>query len=537
MGIIDWLRGTSAPTGSHVNVPETRHEPVIERITHVTHVKSRNRRNYAGAASRAHYGDFGASSGSADYELSIAMGPLREKLRALARNSGTMKRYLSLLEDNVPGPEGFKLQVRVKKGDGQPDRTLNKRVEAAWHDFCMAPTVDGQMDIIELEKQMVTTWGRDGEYIIEIVNDKDAPDGFLLNPVEADILDHTLNTVYPETGNQIRLGVEITAAGRPVAYHFLNQHPGDLTWQTPLNNKRYRRVPADRVIHVFKRLRPGQTRGEPQPTSIINTTKMLDGFREAEVTGRRIKASSMGFATKPEAVSPHAGLDNMADRVVSDTDGGETFEMDIEPGTIKALPEGWDFKQFDPGGSVSDFSDFDGQMKSDASMGLSLSPVTVGYETSKLSYSTHRGIVMDDRETYRGLQSFFIRMAMNKIFAIWLKAHVSYNVETLIPPSRMLAILAAYTFRGRGWDQIDPTKDTKAENEQLQARTTSLSRIAAKRGISRDDLLDEIEDDQRALEERGLTQSFGGGNTTQTTSGDEGSDDEDDDATAGSADG
>ena len=99
-----------------------------------------------------------------------------------------------------------------------------------------------------------------------------------------------------------------------------------------------------------------------------------------------------------------------------------------------------------------------------------------------------------------------------------------------IPPSRVLAILAAYRFRGRGWEQIDPTKDTKAENEQLQARTTSLSRIAAKRGISRDELLDEIEDDQRALSERGLTQSFGNGNTAGTTSS---GDNDDDDGTAG----
>ena len=494
-------------------------------------VRSRNRgmSRYAAAGSRAYHGDFHSSSGSADYELSIALEPVRNKLRALARNSGTMKRYLLLLEDNVPGPDGFSLQVRVRMQDGKPDRGLNSRAEKAWANFCASPTVDGEMDIIELEKQMVTTWARDGEYIIEIVNDRSAPDGFLLNPVEGDLLDHTLNTIHPPTKNEIRLGVEINSKGRPVAYHFLTKHPGDMTWVVPQSNRRYRRVPAERVIHIFKRLRPGQTRGEPQPTSIVNTTKMMDGFREAEVTGRRIKASAMGFATKSETVSPHAGLDGMADRENTDNGVGE-FEMDMEPGTLKALPEGYDFKQFDPGGSVSDFAQFDAQMKSDVSMGVSISPVSLGYETAKLSYSTHRGIVAEDREMYRGLQSFFIRMGMNKIFTIWLHKHVSFNEMSEIPPSRVLAILAAYRFRGRGWEQIDPTKDTKAENEQLQARTTSLSRIAAKRGISRDELLDEIEDDQRALRERGLTQSFGNGNTTETTSS---GDNDDDDGTAG----
>lgn len=506
-------------------------EPVVVRssIPRVRKTQSKlGMSRYAAAGNRAQYGDFHSSGGSADYELMNALPTVRNKLRALSRNGGTMKRYLSLLKSNVVGENGFNLQVRVHKMDGTPDRSLNARVENAWKQFCMSPTTDGVMDIIEFEKQMVTTWARDGEYIIEIVNDQDAPDGFLLNPVEADILDETLNTIYPATGNQIKMGVEMSARGRPVAYHFLNQHPGDTVWFSPQTKDRYRRVSADRVIHIYERLRPGQTRGEPQPSSVINSTKMLDGYREAEVTGRRIKASAMGFAVERDDAQPHAGLDGMADRVSEET--GE-FEMDMEPGTIKKLPKGYDFKQFDPGGSVSDFAQFDGQMKTDASMGVSISPVSLGYETAKLSYSTHRGIVADDRETYSDLQSFFIRMGMNKIFTFWLRRHVAFNVASVIMPSRVLTILSSYKFVGRGWDQIDPTKDTKAENDQLAARTTSLSRIAAKRGLSRDDLLDEIADDERALAERGLTQNLGGGNTPQTTSGsaDKGNDDDNDD--------
>lgn len=505
--------------------------PVVRRV-HRSHVKGfntpRGMGRYAAAGDRAQYGDFHASSGSADSELIGTLPVVRNKIRALSRNSGTMKRYLSLLKSNVVGMQGFRLQVRVRMLNGKPDVTLNKRVEAAWSDFCMAPTVDGVMDIIELEKQMVTTWARDGEYIIEIVNDPEAIDGFLLNPVEADILDETLNTVYPQTGNEIRLGVEINTKGRPVAYHFLNQHPGDLSWRSVDAKERHRRVPAERVIHIYERLRPGQTRGEPQPTSIIGSTKMQDGYREAEVTGRRIKASAMGFVIEDDNSEPNgAGIDGLADRVADDT--GD-FEMDIEPGTIKKLPKGHKFEQFDPGGSVSDFAQFDGQMKTDASMGVSISPVSLGYETAKLSYSTHRGVIAEDRETYSELQSFFIRMGMIKIFTYWLKMHVGYNVLTTIMPSRTLAILAAYKFRGRGWDQIDPTKDTKAENEQLAARTTSLTRIAAKRGMALDELLDEIQDDEQALADRGLTQDLGNGNTEQTTSGGKNNDkDEDDD--------
>lgn len=514
MSLIDRIFGRTAPE------PEPRRTPV----PHVRY-RSQRRIRYAAAADEAWQGDFRESSGSADYELREALPKVRNKIRALARNSSAMKRCIGLVEQNVVGPSGIRLQVRVRKGDNSPDVTLNSKVEEAWKLFCQTPTVDGQMDMIELQKQMAATWLRDGEYIIEKVRDNSAPDGFLLNPIEADLLDITLNGVYRDTGNQLKMGVEVNAAGKPVAYHFLQDHPGDQNWWMSAAKKKYRRVPADRVIHIFKRTRPGQTRGEPQPTSIVGTAKMLDGYREAEVTGRRVKASAMGLVTEPEDVGNN-GIDGLADRERED-DG--QLEIDMVPGTIISLPPGKDFKQFDPGGVQSDFDAFDGQMKKDISMGVNISPVSLGYETAQLSYSTHRGIIMEDRETYRELQSFFIRMGMNRIFVAWLRSHITFNVESVVMPSRMLAILANFRFNGRGWDQIDPTKDTQAETEQLRNKTTSLSRIAAKRGMDRDELLDEIADDDQALKARGLTQHLGDDKPVETTSSSNNNDGEQDD--------
>lgn len=63
-------------------------------------------------------------------------------------------------------------------------------------------------------------------------------------------------------------GIEFDGYGNPVAYDFLQQHPGSSTnWtidQTP------ERVPADRVLHWFKMRRPGQHRGVPECASTLN---------------------------------------------------------------------------------------------------------------------------------------------------------------------------------------------------------------------------------------------------------------------------
>lgn len=494
-----------------------------------------HRRNYAAAGNQAYVGEFHSTPGSADYVLSQSLGPMRDKLRALFRNSSSAKRFGQLLKDNVVGEHGFQLRVRVKSAVADPatgrvkqDRKLNSRVEAEWLEFCEAPTVDGIMDIIELEKMMVRSWASDGEFILEIVQNPTYPDGFKLHPVEVDLLDEHLNTIYPETKNEIRMGVEVDANRVPVAYHFLTTHPNDLAWSLQNSRTRYRRVPADRVIHIYERLRAGQTRGEPPASTVVNAIKMLDGYREAEVTGRRVKSSTMGFVTEmPEAQSgPGSGLDGMADRTV-DSDAGEEFQMDLEPGTIKKLPKGYDFRAFDPGGVSTDYDKFEAQVKTDISQGVSISPVSLGYETSKLSYSTHRGIIAEDRDMYRGLQSFFIRMAMKTVFKTWLRFHTLYNPMSSVPPTRVPIILQSFKFYGRGWDYIDPSKDAKADIDQLKARTTSLSRVVAKRGIALEDLLAECADDEALLAEYGLTQNLDDGNSASTPS----SDNQEDDAT------
>lgn len=463
------------------------------------------KRSYAAAGNEARYSDFRRSKGSADYELLNGLSAIREKARALARNSATMGRYIQLMQDNVVGSAGFAFRCRVKKQDRTLDKTLNMRVENAWWEWCKAPTVDGHMTMQDFCLQMVATWCRDGEYFIELVGGSAWRDQIALNPFEADLCDETLNTVHPTTGNQIRMGVEVDTYGRPVAYHLLTQHPGDPGWYFAKSNKRYRRVEADRIIHIFERLRPGQTRGEPPTARIVNSIKMLDGYREAEVTGRRIASAVMGFFKRDLPTA--SDIDALASE---QDDATSDFMMDLEPGTMKSLPPGMSFDKFEASGSQTDYKQFEAQIKRDISMGANISAFSLGMETDGVSYSTARSVLIEDRDYYRRRQVFFIQ-AIVRIFERWLPMHM-LSESSLIPPSRRVAILEAYSFTGRGWDWVDPAKDVKANAEALRTRQTSLSRIAAQRGLDLPDLLQEIADDEAMLKELGLTVTFDKGN-------------------------
>jgi lambda family phage portal protein len=471
------------------------------------------RRNYMAAQNVARYGDITASRGSADYELANSLSEVRAKARFLARNSGSMRRYIQLMKVNIAGADGFRLQSRVKMRDGKLDISLNQRVEDAWFNWCKAPTVDGTMTMNDLLKQAISTWCRDGEVIWEVVYSSEYRDGVAINPIEADQLDETLNRVNPVTNNHIRMGVEIDRYGRPVAYHLLTSHPGDLVWYASESDRRYRRVPANQIIHIFEKERPGQTRGEPPAAAAIQPVKMLDGYREAETMGRRLRAALMGFFTRE--LPKIEGLSELADR--EDT-ADDVFEMDMEPGRLKQLPDGMTFKEFSPSGATTDYAQFEGQVKKDLAMTFGISAFSHGMETQGVSYSTGRSVLIEDRDYYKVMQRFFIDHGVAKLFELWLPRHALQD-NSGIPPTRVDIVAASYVFRPRGWDWVDPSKDVKANTEALRTKQTSLSRIAAARGMDRDELLDEIYEDQQAAELRGLTLDYSDGKSDVTAQG------------------
>ena len=475
------------PFGKESSKKTQRKSPVVKR-------------GYAAAANEARFGDFTKSKGSADYELMIGLAALREKSRNLARNSNTMRRYIRLMQQNVVGPSGFVYRCRVKMADGKLDVTLNSGVEWAFWRWLQNPTVDGKMTGHEMQKQAIATWARDGEYFVEKVYNPRYLDGIALNPIEADLVDETLNTIHPQTGNQIKMGVEVDEYSRPVAYHLLTQHPGDPGWYHSKSSRKYRRVPADKIIHLFERLRPGQTRGEPPATATINPIKMLDGYREAEVTGRRIAASVMGFFKR--ALPQATQIDALADRA-SEVDPSN-FEIDMSPGTFKQLPDGLEFDKFEATGSQTDYRQFEGQIKKDIAMGLNISNFSLGMETEAVSFSTGRSVLIEDRDHYKMMQKFMIDGLMIPIHDAWLRSH-TLSDDSVIAPTKIKKVMEGHVFHGRGWDWVDPAKDVSANAEALRTRQTSLSRVAAQRGIDLADLLQEIADDEAMLRQHGLT--------------------------------
>ena len=117
-------------------------------------------------------------------------------------------------------------------------------------------------------------------------------------------------------------GHRVRRLGRRRAYWLYPTHPGDGRGALVSH-----RVPADRVLHLFERLRPGQVRGVPWFAPVMLKLRDLDAYDEAELVRKKIEACFAAFVTgvqdeetlgkaRTEADgSPHRDLRARDDRV------------------------------------------------------------------------------------------------------------------------------------------------------------------------------------------------------------------------------
>lgn len=493
MALLDFLKREDGRAPAHVGEP-----PIEERASPIPVVK-RVHRHYHAVSSAAIYTDFIASQLSADAELVTALPKLRARARNLERNSGHARRFIQLMQDNVVGPSGFMLGVSMKfASTGKLKKIANDSVEMAWRQWAAgAVTADGMMNMLEVSRAAVRAYCRDGEAFIQIIEGTRFDEGFALHFVEADLVDDNLNRSVAANQNEIRMGVEIDEFGAPVAYWVLTAHPGDHQWGRHNLRNKHVRVPAEKMIHVFEKRRPGQTRGEPPMAPVMNDIKMLAGYRESELVHRRVAASKMGFFYREEAAGPVKGL---ADEVLEDG----TLEMDADPGRMKVLPDGYKFQSFDANSTHTDYAAYEKQIIRSFATGLGPSYFDLGMDLDDVSYSSIRQGALSDRDFYRGVQGFFIFRLMMPIYRKWLKNIVGFRPDVAVRPTQMRECVQCSVFRGRGWSWVDPQKEVKAARDAVEASLTSRTAVTRDQGVAFSSLVDEISNEREIMEDAGL---------------------------------
>jgi lambda family phage portal protein len=465
MGIRDWFKREAKPAA-----------PV-------------RRRGFQGASYNRLVADWVTTTNSLDADLRLGLKRLRERSRDLVQNNDYAKNAQRVITNNVVG-QGITMQAAVKmRRGGRMDDTTNGAIEAAWERWKRKQHchTGGTLGFADIERQIMDAMPGAGEVFIRLVRQSFGGSRvpLALEVIEADRLDVDKNENARGTGNEIRMGVERDQWGRPVAYHFKREHPGDVPFGAGAVDNTEVRVPAKDVLHLFKSERPGQTRGAPWLATAIMRMHHLAGFTEAEVIAARAEACRMGFITSPE------------DDAMQDGEQDGQAIAQFEPGRIERLQPGEQYQEAKPTRPGGQFEPFVRAMLRSMAAGIGVSYASLSRDYSDANYSSSRLALLDDRDNWRVLQAWMIENFHRPVFDEWLDLAVLSGELQLNGYETNPEAFRAVRWIPRGWNWVDPVKEIAAYKEAVRCGFTTLADVVGQQG---GDLEDVMQQRQRELQ-------------------------------------
>ncbi len=459
-------------------------------------VKRKFLRSYQGANTGRLFADFLVSSLSADAEIKDNLRLLRDRARELARNDAFIARYLNLMVSNVIGRHGIRISSKARNEDGSLDRGANNIIEREWKKWGKmgSPTPNGRLSFLDCQKLFIETLARDGEVLIRHFKTNKSPYGFQIQFLEADHLDESMN-VESKNGNRIKMGVEVDQFDKPVAYHLFKGHPYDNGYRT---DRSHIRVSADEIIHAYLPQRAEQTRGVSFVAPVMANMKQYSAYMEAEIVAARVGASKMGFFTTP------SGSEYVGDNPAEDTFAPVS---NASAGTFEQLPEGFDFKVFDPGHPTTAFESFTKSVLRSVASGLNISYHALTNDLTSVNYSSIRQGALEDRSMFALYQQFCIDHFIDPIFKRWLEMAISSGALNL-PIAKFDKFADQVNYIPRSFSWIDPLKEMQSHILGLQNGTVTYSDISAAYGRDTEELFEQHSKEKELAEQYGIETAF-----------------------------
>ncbi len=441
------------------------------------------RRGYESARTSRLTSDWLAPGTSADAELRGAVCTLRAKSREAERNDDYIRRYLTLIENNVLGASGIGLQMKITDPDGTFDEKANTAIETAWQNWGKKRncTVTRQASWRGTGRLVLRSAKRDGGLLLRFVRGYKNAFRYAVQLMEIDQLAEDYNAVMPG-GGEVRMGVEFDEWRAPVAYHLYAEHPGDSGLLPRMASGRRRvRVPVGDMLHIFLPDRIAQTVGAPAPSATLMRLKMLAGYEEAELVAAR-EAACKGYGIKRPTPEQFAG----------ETDSEGRALQNIEPGMGLDLAPGEEYFGIDPQHPMDAYPSFVKQILRAIAGGLGVSYNSLANDLEGVNYSSLRAGLLDEREEWKAVQQWLIEELCEPVFEDWLEWCLGFGLITLANGSALPAgrfdKFNAPDWKPRRWPWVDPQKDIEASIRAIGARLKSRRSVIAEDGGDMEDV-------------------------------------------------
>ncbi|WP_322893476.1 MULTISPECIES: phage portal protein [unclassified Yoonia] len=445
-------------------------------------------RSYDSARQKKRDGGWVAQGSSANAEIGPALARLRNSSRDMVRNNAYAARVIDIV---VAHDIGAGIVARPRTGK----KTTDKRLAEAWKAWAETTECDaeGQLDIYGLQSLIRRTVAESGECIVRL-RYRRAEDGLTvplqLQVLEPDHLDHLKHETLPG-GGRIVFGVEFDALGRRVAFWLHRDHPGDTLTRLGAAFSSSVRVPAEEVLHIYRKQRAGQVRGVPELSAVMTKLQDLGEYHEAALVRAKMEAAIALVVTREDP-----GDDSRPLAPVDEDEDGNRIEK-LYPGMISYLDPGENITTINPTPSAGHEA-FSRAALHSIGVGAGVTYDQISGDLSGANYSSLRaGKIEFRRQVEQRQWQMLIPMLCAPIWKAFVKAG---NIAGSWPIQSANA-----EFTPPAHEQIDPRKDGAAMLEAVRAGFMTWPQAVSSMGYDPDTQLDEIAEWARKVEDAKVT--------------------------------
>jgi lambda family phage portal protein len=376
---------------------------------------------------------------------------LRNRARYETANNSYAKGIVLTLANDVVGT-GPRLQLLTEDGEA------NTRIEREFTAWAKAVGLPEKLRTLRMAR------ATDGEAFAVLTSNPRLP-----TPVQLDLRLIEADRVGTPDLNAAAAnavdGIVFDAAGNPVEYHVLKDHPGEGYRAV----REYDRLPAEAVLHWFRCDRPGQARGVPDLLPALPLFAQLRRFTLAVIAAAETAADFAGILYTDAPASGEA-------------DAAEPFEpIELEKRALVTMPGGWKMSQLQAEQPSTGYAEFKHEILNEIARCLNMPFNVAAGNSSGYNYASGRL----DHQTYfkaiRVEQVHLEAVVLDRVLAAWFDE--AALIPGLLPDDLGPFVHWPHQWFWDGHEHVDPAKEATAQATRLANLTTTLADEYARRGL------------------------------------------------------
>jgi lambda family phage portal protein len=430
-------------------------------------------RAYQGAESNRITANKKPKNQSADQEM---LGPFgadaaRAWARAMVRDNAYARGVVDTIVASVVGC-GIQAQSVYETPEGADLEGINDTRDAIWQQWSEVCDFNGLLSFEEIQQLALREMVEAGEVLIRIVRTPSKthkgitrPIPLALELIEADriALDRDQYLAKTASRNRIIRGIEVDEFGKPLNYFIYPEHPNS-PYATIRESQK---IPANEILHLFRRERIGQTRGVTWFAPAMQWIRDLGVYVDNELQSSAVAAC---FAA---AITTETPLGGLADPAGGDSvdEAGNSLDY-VQPGAIFRLAPGEKVEQINPARPNSNAAPWIELILRGIAVGTGLSYEVVARDYSKTSYSSSRTSQLEDRRRFRCWQTYLRMHLCQPVWDAFCNSAAAEGVEGFPTAVELLdnrRMVSPVEWQMPDWEWVDPSVEQSTAQASIDS--------------------------------------------------------------------